>query len=309
MRVSVSNKRKSDQGVGNFLRQLCDELPNHGIEVVGETDKCDLHLAAIHSLRPHCKNVLRIDGVYYDQERFSWNGRIRRAMAQAEGVVFQSQWSQILAVNMLRVHPRISTVIWNGVNQTKLAEIPKASSKTPFTFSACAAWRESKRPEAVINSFLKAREVSKQNIQLKMIGPIKPRVKHAAIQYLGKIEHDKALSAIKSSDCLIHICHLDACPNAVVEALSMGVPVVCNNIGGTPELVKKDGLVLPLDRPFKFKVISSMSTVGSKAIDINVLSTGLLKAMRTSWNIARPELDISRSAASYAKFFRRVVGE
>jgi glycosyltransferase involved in cell wall biosynthesis len=39
------------------------------------------------------------------------------------------------------------------------------------------------------------------------------------------------------SDWMIHLAWLDHCPNTVVEALSVGTPVVCTSAGGTAELL------------------------------------------------------------------------
>ena len=43
------------------------------------------------------------------------------------------------------------------------------------------------------------------------------------------------------------VVRLDWCPNAVVEALAAGVPVICSNHGGGAELVRDRGCVLALD--------------------------------------------------------------
>ena len=46
----------------------------------------------------------------------------------------------------------------------------------------------------------------------------------------------------------INLKYLDPCPNAVIEALSCGLPVIYSNSGGTPELVGNNaGIGLSVD--------------------------------------------------------------
>jgi glycosyltransferase involved in cell wall biosynthesis len=41
----------------------------------------------------------------------------------------------------------------------------------------------------------------------------------------------------EASDAMLHMAWRDHCPNACVEALAVGTPVVCASSGGTPELI------------------------------------------------------------------------
>lgn len=309
MRLSVSHHVKNDTGWGIWLRQLCDELTKLGVTVVDESRKSDLHLAAISGLKPRCPNVLIVNGIYYDKDRFSQNNPIRRSISCANFVVFQSKWSSVLATRMLDIQPKNMSHIWNGADQRMLASItPCARNENEYVFCACASWRDSKRPEAIIDSFLKAKNRSTRKMRLRMVGDhLKKTTSDADIEYFGKMSHSEALSIVKSSDCLIHICHIDACPGTVIEALSLGKPVVCNNIGGTPELVGDDGVVAPIDKPFSFKVIKSMKDVGSKAVDTDLLASAILSSLDRKWNVNRPDLDISITAKKYMSIFRKVL--
>ena len=49
---------------------------------------------------------------------------------------------------------------------------------------------------------------------------------------------------ISRSKALIHFDRYDWCPNVVVWALYDGIPVICSNYGGTPEIASKQGLIL-----------------------------------------------------------------
>ena len=46
----------------------------------------------------------------------------------------------------------------------------------------------------------------------------------------------------------LHLCHIDSCPNIVIEGLCCGLNVLCSNLGGTQEIVGENGVVLRADK-------------------------------------------------------------
>jgi glycosyltransferase involved in cell wall biosynthesis len=56
--------------------------------------------------------------------------------------------------------------------------------------------------------------------------------------YGGSLSHQDSLALYAIADWMIHLAWLDHCPNTVVEALSVGTPVVCTGAGGTIELLR-----------------------------------------------------------------------
>ena len=53
---------------------------------------------------------------------------------------------------------------------------------------------------------------------------------------------------MKACDYQLHLCHIDSCPNIVLEGLCSGLNILCSNLGGTKELVQNDGIVLKADK-------------------------------------------------------------
>ncbi len=302
MKVSFSKHffRGQAKGLQKFGDLLQHELrANHKVQIVPTHARSDIHLTAISGPpKSKARNVLRIDGVYYDKKRLPMNQPIKRSIKTFDGVIYQSQWAQVFAEKMLKVKAKKSEVIYNG---TKLFP-SQSKSSSEKVFICCAIWRSNKRLETITKAFLAAKSETELNLRLLVIGDPDFVLKDSAIKYFGKVNSD-LFDLYKQADYMCHICHLDACPNSVIEALAMGIPVLCNNIGGTPEVVCDSGIILDLDKPFDFKAVKSMKDVGPRSIDQKVVKEGMLQMVEKSWLVKRPDLAISVSAQKYYDFF------
>ena len=58
------------------------------------------------------------------------------------------------------------------------------------------------------------------------------------VTFLGEFQDIKGLLA--ESDIFVHPSHTEGLPNAVIEAMSAGLPIVATSVGGIPELVQHD---------------------------------------------------------------------
>ena len=304
MRLSASHHFRSPgkRGLQKFGKALLDELRDgFNVRMVSEEEKSDIHLTIISGQRKKgATNVLRIDGVYYDVRRISMNNPIKRSIESFDGVVFQSNWCRTFVTTMLKTRPKSSAVVYNGVDQEKLLG-KAAPKKFEKAFVCCAYWRVNKRLESIVHSVLDVRQKIGIDLGLYVVG--KPDYEHSSkyVEYVGNV--DRVAPYYAAADYMCHICHIDACPNAVVEGLSVGLPVVCNNIGGTPEIVKDSGVIVDIDRPFDFRYIKTMAAVGPKSVDQRKLTAGMMEAMSRKWDIKRPDLDISVAAKGYYDYF------
>lgn len=309
MRISCSANKKNNSGLSKFFKELLTywENNNLGIKLVDSSQKSDINLLfAFGPLKKDAKNVIRIDGVYYDKSRIALNDSIKKNIKLANGVIYQSNWSKVFAENMLSVSNKNNTIIYNGVDQKKYTNNRiKNIWNFEKTFVSCANWRMNKRPEAIANAFILLQKELDKNIGLVFIGDgeIK-KIKHNNIIYLGNLNYKELINTYQMCNYMCHICHLDACPNSVIEGLSCGLPIICNNIGGTPEIVQSNGVVVKIDKKFNFTPINRMEEVDSSSIDILLLKEGMKKCIEAQWNFQRPDLDISVSALKYYKFFK-----
>lgn len=310
MKISTSRNLLSGgpRGLQKFGGLLMRELQEKfNVRVVGKKEKSDIHLGIISANRKQgSKNILRVDGVYYDIKRKGLNADIRRCVRKFDGVVFQSKWCELFVTRMLKIAPKSSVVIHNGVKQSQFKnsiEINKYGFDKVFI--CCSHWRINKRLKSIVKSFVKIAKNHDLNLGLFVVGKPDYVKEDRHVKYFGKV--DNLFSLYASSDYMCHICHLDACPNSVVEGLSAGLPVLCNNIGGTPEIVGDSGIILPLDSPFNFSFIDKMEDVGSSSIDGSILRNGMVEMVSKDWDINRDDLDISVAAQKYYNYFKTVL--
>jgi glycosyltransferase involved in cell wall biosynthesis len=71
------------------------------------------------------------------------------------------------------------------------------------------------------------------------------------VHFCGGVPHDEVLRRLSSSYLFVHPVRMDNCPLAVIEALSVGAPVIACNAGGLPELIEDgiQGYLVPPDSP------------------------------------------------------------
>lgn len=309
MRLSLNRNLQDTtkvRGIQKFGSILLEELcTKYGVKVVDSKSRSDIHLNIIQGHRKlGAKNILRLDGVYYDVGRLKLNRSITRTISQTDGVIYQSKWAKAFVEGMLSVKPKRSVVIHNGADTRRF----KSQIINKFGFdeivTCCAAWRVNKRLEYIVESFIECRKRTGKNLGLFIIGKPHYEYEDPNVRFFGRVS-DEIYSIYASSDYFCHICHLDACPNAVVEALCCGIPVLSNNIGGTPEIVGSDGIIADLDKPFDFKPVKSMKAVAP--IDSEVLTNGMIQLVNKDWEVNRPDLDISVSAKKYYDFFKEML--
>lgn len=318
MKIFCTRDLNSQRGNANFLRSLLGVLESDfNCKVTTSPNFADICLANIWMRPLRIPTVLRIDGVYYDLPRIGMNKGIRESLALASGVVYQSAWGKKFVESRLRVHPKQSVVIHNGADTSSFRGLSIDKKGFDRIVLCCAQWmdrkheRKAKRLDAIVDAFLIAAGNNPSlNLGLFIAGKNTLKLKHPRVVNLGHVDHGVLPRVYASSDVMVHICHLDACPNSVVDALVCGLPVVCNNIGGTPELVRDDGIVVKLDRDFPSTptyILKDLSVVGSKIVDVQLLSQAILDALVRDWSIDRPDLSIGNAAASYLRFMKDVL--
>lgn len=73
----------------------------------------------------------------------------------------------------------------------------------------------------------------------------------------GFVDYGRLPHVLSMGHVMLHVKAPDWCPNAVIEALSCGLPVICPELGGTRELVCDAGVVVPFGHHTDVDVVAS----------------------------------------------------
>lgn len=310
MTVLFPDVRDPNGGKSYFLHFLYKELEALGFHIVFT----GIHDVMLGNIRFEQKSpmpkVLRLDGVEHNIKKKWREKNVERfnQVSNADVVICQSQFGYDMIKNFVKCDMGKAVIINNGANINAEYQLPKLEYE--HNFLAVSKWRPHKRLTDCIESFLMA---DIPNSGLWVVGSDKNSgcdvhgyVKnHKNIKHVGYIEDRKILYGyMKEATASIHLCWFDCCPNSVVEAIAMKCPVICNNTGGTHEIVRPSGgTVINLDRNYNFAPIDLH----------NPPPVDRIKIAEAMWNIAKnkPEItnehiDIKKIALQYKNVFMRL---
>ncbi len=138
-------------------------------------------------------------------------------------------------------------VVYPGVDTERFAPVPPPSWDAP-TVAVVANLHPVKRHDRFLRAFARVRErVSGASAILVGAGPEEPGVRRLAaelglggsVEFAGLLEDPRAAIGRAHVVCLTS--DSEGFPNALLEAMAMGRPVVATSVGGIPELVR-DGV-------------------------------------------------------------------
>lgn len=214
--------------------------------------------------------ILNQNGVFYA----GWygpgwkrqNGPMRRLMAQADHVFYQSQFCKSTADRFLGTPSASWEVLYNPVDTT--AFIPPIGAPGPGQFNILLAGSHgaSYRVQLAVDTLAQLRRHLPE-ARLIVAGRCLWRPAEAdalaeirahaadrgildAVEFTGPYSQTQALSLMHRAHVLLHTKYNDPCPRLVVEAMACGLPVVYSATGGVPELVGEEagiGIPGPLD--------------------------------------------------------------
>ena len=214
--------------------------------------------------------VLRADGIYFDKEEKLGsneilNRPIYRSMDNACGIVYVSDFSKRLIENFYKKINKPYAIIHNAVDINKFrpdgdhCRQKIGISKDERVIVASAHWRKWKRLEDIVKIFLEFIKEEKDKYRLLILGGDPDYViKHEQVHYIGEVKPSMLADWYRTGDIYIHLAWLENCGNTQMEAMACGLPVLCTNLGGIGETVKKadGGIVSEADEPFNFSPVN-----------------------------------------------------
>jgi len=156
-----------------------------------------------------------------------------------DGIVFQSNWCKEQNKKLFRISSKYETVIYNAPDN----EIFNREGKKEFNPDRkikliATSWSSNWRKGFEIYKFLDENlDFSKYKMTFVGNSPIEFK----NIKWIKPVPPEKLARILKEHDIYITASQNDPCSNALIEALSCGLPVVALNDGGHPELVQKGG--------------------------------------------------------------------
>ena len=297
-------------GPAVFRSRLISELNKYeDIKVITNVEKkFDIELAFIRNVYKHNKPyILRVDGCYYMEKKLS-NEPLKKAIKNAKYLIFQSKFSFELCKKVLDLGDNLKySIIYNGVDSNYIEQIKPHPKIPPGSFVSCGRWRDNKRPMSTIRGFLEA----DTKRHLYMIGgqglggkKIDKKYNSKYVHVLDKKSLKNTISIMKACDYQIHLCHIDSCPNTVVEGLACGLNTLCTNLGGTKELVRENGVILEVDKWWKGKQMKSQKLDN---LNKKVVAEGIHKVINIKQRSMRKDLDIKSTAFKYIDIIKKHV--
>jgi glycosyltransferase involved in cell wall biosynthesis len=128
-------------------------------------------------------------------------------------------------------------------------------------------------------------------------------VNERRVRFLGNLSQERLARYYVLCNATVHISWIDWCPNVVVESISSGTPVVCNNVGGNPEIVGRSGIICKLDRPYPKGRLNPRKP---PQIPLPSLVHGYERVVTEQLDCFRPDLDIASIALKYLDAFTEV---
>jgi len=304
-----SEYKPNESGKGKFLSRLFPELRKLGCDVVFHPDGADAKLALTRVRMDHTKHlpcVLRVDGIHLvDNKKNNWNNkRVRSSIKKVDHVIYQSQFAKRMVNGILKVNPA-STVIYNGADpdQYKTNYITNPEDTPGVDVIMVARWAD--RRHKRLKEMLQIAEALPQ-FKFAVCGEIDSDYtpKLVNVNYHGRIS-DHALSfLLRKSKCMLNLGSYDWCPNAVVESIVAGVPVIGYNDTGIGELISNGGghLLEPSEkltpRMIKKEYLPKINI--DEAAEEVILTVGL------NDSAYKPSLYIKNIAQQYYEVFKKV---
>jgi glycosyltransferase involved in cell wall biosynthesis len=289
----------SRTGPNTFAHRLASELTNRGFEIVDDRDydTCLVFIEPSSRLIPGKRIIQRLDGIWFKPDEFETkNVMIKHVYDTSDHVIWQSNFDKMMTTR--HWGDRAGTVINNGISLSQGRKDPgmeELRKKYDVIFATSANWHRQKRLKETIELVQNFLNRGINGFLIVMGSNPDHVLNHPRIGYTGSLPHETCLSIYRNSDWLIHLGWLDHCPNVVVEALSVGCPVICTDSGGTKEIVKNSGLIIPESLKYDFELLDYDQPPGL-SLDISLPPRP---------DVDNSHLDIRLVADAYAKVLKQ----
>jgi len=303
MRLYINYKIK-DSGKGKFLKKLIPCLSDIGVKCSFNKKHADIALGIRYWRgKVNMPKVLRVDGVYIwkNKTTFWRNNLTKKAIKESDSVIWQSDFCKYMVSGILGVKAKKSFVVFNGAVPGDYVRDKK--NKRPIVIMS-ARWKG--RPWKRLKDCIRvAREVRRrEDVYFLVAGKYDKNLSEKGIRFLGHLNERELCRRLANADAMLNLSYNDWCPNAVVEALCAGLPVVCNNCCGTKELVEENSRIINVDPDPKPKYLK---VDNPPKVDVSMVADALLDVLHNSNRRVVEKLDINNIAEQYKRTFEETL--
>lgn len=154
-----------------------------------------------------------------------------------------SEYDKHLATKYGIAPPRKIAIIHNGIEAQEHAD--RKSSPGPIKAVFVGRLADPKDPELLVRALSELPEQVRDAYELQIIGdgPLlaelqKLVTRHAAnVRLAGALSRENVLRVLSESDIFVLTSRYEGFPISILEAMSMGLPVIASDVGGIPEAV------------------------------------------------------------------------
>ena len=149
---------------------------------------------------------------------------------------------------LLKLSGKVTTVY----NPVEIKALIERKENETVNFVNVARFSEVKNHRLLLEAFAKAHKLS-QSLMLSLAGdgPLLEGCKAYAkelgiesrVSFLGNVEDVSSL--LKGSDVFVLSSNSEALPISILEAMAHGLPIVSTRVGGVPDIVNENGILVP----------------------------------------------------------------
>ncbi len=156
------------------------------------------------------------------------------------------------------------TIAWVGnmievppISEEERNDIPRrlyGRDNNEFIVTTVGRLNEDKNIDIIIDA---VSTITNTNVRLVVVGegPARSDLERNVLErgleeyvlFTGEVGVDKVFRIVAASDLLVHASNSEGTPNAVMEAMALGIPVIATNVGGMRDLIPSDefGYIVP----------------------------------------------------------------
>ncbi len=320
MKLYVDHKL-DNSGKGYFLQRLKPELEKLGVEFT-DFKSCDIVLGLNkyrkgvnkdkkRAIKDKKKRILRLDGIHLVKSRRNiWANRIVKQDAdRSHAIIWQSEFCRKMWKGIMNVKAPKEYVIFNGANPNDYKNVKPAKSEYKNNVIISGKFFSgARRDNKGLRAFIRvAKEYNGEDTCFWVAG--KTDLKSEAserLKFLGHLPELELKRYLKLADCMLYLANYDWCPNAIVECLVAGTPVICIADTAVEEIVKASGTTCNFEKLYRPKMIKKDIAPELSDSEVDDVCRVLFHYFMVKRKVKAPWLYISEIAKQYYQVFNEV---